>query len=300
MDKNNQNLLDKLKEWLNKPYYFEHSTNFKLKVSFSFGLIVFLLLVFFKPANVSVSSKAHLFYKFTFGCITTCNLLFFFFVVTKLFHNFFDDENWTVGKHFITIISLILFSSIIRWLYLVYIIPDDFGSDVDLLKMIRVSFSLGIFFVLLFIYIDEKYQFKKYSKIQDEIKDKKTPTLKKNKGNKEITIYSSNKKDTLKFLLKDLVYISSEKNYACFFLKKNENNIKEEILRVPLQNVEEALENYKKVFRCHKSYIINAYHVNDVSGNARGYYLHTKNDKKIPVSRKFSKNELENLIFNSN
>lgn len=298
MDKNNKNPLGKLKEWLNKPYYFEHSTSFKLKVSFSFGLLVFLLLVIFKPANVNVSSNLHLFYKFTFGCITTCNLLFFFFVITKLFHNFFNDEKWTVGKHFITIISLILFSSIVRWLYLVYIIPDGFGADVGLFKMIRVSFSVGIFIVLLFIYLDEKHQFKKYSKIEEEVKNKKTPTLKKNKGNKEITIYASNKKDSLKFLLKDLVYISSEKNYACFFLKKNENNTKEEILRISLQIIEEELKNYKKVFRCHKSYIINAYHVNGVSGNARGYYLHTSNNKKIPVSRKFTKNELESLIFN--
>lgn len=289
-------VINSLKQWLKKPYYFDYPTHLKLKISIGIGVLVFLLLVVFRPAGLYTLSKEHLFYQFTFGCITACNLLFFFFVITKAFPKFFNDETWTVGKHFITMFCLILFSSVIRWLYLAYIIPIP-AKDVSLFKMIRVSFIIGFFILVLFIYLDEKYQFKRYSKIGDESEGKKFYAIENKNIKQEITLHSSNKKDFLTFFLKDLMYITSEKNYASFFLKNAKNNTEEFILRNSLQNIEKEFEKYKEIFRCHKSYIINVHHIKNVSGNARGYYLHLNNDKEIPVSRKFAKNELEDLIF---
>jgi len=69
------------------------------------------------------------------------------------------------------------------------------------------------------------------------------------------------------------------------------------ILRVTLTKIDEELQDYTSIIRCHKSYIINVNFITDISGNARGYLL--KSDVipfDIPVSRNFSKQSLKGLL----
>lgn len=292
-------LINNIKKWFNKPYYFNDSNSFKLKISIGFGLLVFILLVIFKPANINTTTL----FKLSIGCITTLNLLSFFFVITKLFPKFFKSETWTVGKHFIIILGLFIFSSTIRWFYLNTVLPEKIDeAEMSFLKMLRQSFVIGFIVVFLYIYLDEKHQYKKYSSNSIDIK-KDTDVLIKPKvsqTNNSITIHTTNKNDFLTFFINDLVYITSESNYAFFYLKKDSKKgfeIEKKTLRISLQILEEKLKQYTRIIRCHKSYIINASYVNDISGNARGYYLHIKENKKeIPVSRKFTKEELKKII----
>lgn len=294
------NLKNSIINWVKKPYYYNNSNTFKIKASFGIGLLVFILLVLFRPVNIKIITVNPYLFKLGIALITIFNLLLFFFVIEKKFKKFFKNENWTVGKHFITIISVITFSSVLRWLYFYLLFPLELEhNNMTLPKMMVNSFVVGFFLVLTFIYFDEKHQSKKYSINKDELKKKKSTTIKKiPKLNKSITLFSSNQKESVTFLLNDLIYIYSEANYACIILKKKEeNNFKEEILRIPLHMIEKKLENYNQILRCHKSYIVNTDYVNHISGNARGYSLHLKNNiKQIPVSRRFTKEQLQNVV----
>jgi DNA-binding LytR/AlgR family response regulator len=111
-----------------------------------------------------------------------------------------------------------------------------------------------------------------------------------------INIKGNNKEENISFVLDDLVYISSEGNYASFFIKSN-NGIKERVLRNTLSNINKDLKDYKNIIRCHKSYIINSNYMDSISGNARGYFLESQTiPQQIPVSRKFKKENLKNLL----
>lgn len=293
---NNSKLINRFINWLKKPYYFNDSNQFKIKASVGIGILVFILLVFFRPVNAKIVTINPYLFKLGFGVITTLNLLFFFFVFAKFFPNFFNNETWTIGKHFITIISLITFASTIRWGYLYVFFPKElYSNNINLLKMIFYSFTIGSFPILVFIYFDEKYQSKKYRVNNNDFKKNKIKKF--TPRNEFITISATNQKDSITFILDNLVYIYSESNYACMILKDENKRFREEILRIPLHTVEKKLENYNQILRCHKSYIVNTDYVYDISGNARGYTLHLKNNvKNIPVSRKFTKEQLQEAI----
>lgn len=57
------------------------------------------------------------------------------------------------------------------------------------------------------------------------------------------------------------------------------------------------LEPYKEFVKCHRSYIVNTYHMDALKGNARNYYLESSLiDFDIPVSRSYLVKELKKLI----
>lgn len=293
-------MFKKIIEWFNKPYYFNESNTFKFNVSIGIGAIIFILLTIFRPADIKNTPISPDLFRLLVSLITVFNLLFFFFIVVRLFPKFFNNDNWTVGRHFTTIICLIMFSSIIRWWFVNYILKESHPNIIGFFKMVYYSFIIGILPTLTYIYFDEKYHYKKFKKESDEIMASKTNIADDDDissiSKKIITIYSTNKNDSISFKINDLLYVTTESNYASFYIKENKE-IKEYILRLQLKVVEEELKQINTFTRCHKSYIVNKNAIIKLSGNARGYFLNLRDIAlKIPISRKFSKKEIENMI----
>lgn len=282
--------------WLKKPYYFNDSNKFKLTISFALGLFIFVFLVIFEPAGLNEITINSYLFRLIYGAILTFVLLFFFFVITKRFPNYYNNENWTVGKHILNIVGIMTVCALLNWIYTKNILTESlYKQHASFLIVFGQSMSIGMLPVLIFIYFDEKYHSNKYKLNLDRVENT-LPIVKKPILNKLITIYSTSKKDSIQFKINNLVYVTSEANYACFFIKK-EGKIKEYILRLPLQSVENELADFNQILRCHKSYIINTKYVLNISGNARGYYLHFNDvNHPIPVSRKIPKKELFSLL----
>lgn len=114
--------------------------------------------------------------------------------------------------------------------------------------------------------------------------------------NEKITVFAENKRDSISFNISDLIYITTQGNYASFYCC-DENGLKEMVLRNSLIRIANQLQDFTNIKRCHKSYIINKTHMKAISGNARGYYLESNLlSMKIPISRNLKKEEIENLI----
>ena len=161
------------------------------------------------------------------------------------------------------------------------------------------TFLVGAIPVLFLVYINEKNLRIKRIKRVAELKNFKIKKqlAKENILNNKIIIHSDNKKENICFNIDNLVYITSQGNYASFYLKEDNGSLKEKILRVTLSKIESELDNYTKVIRCHKSYIVNTKFIDDISGNARGYLLKsTIIPFDIPVSRSFSKQSLMSFL----
>lgn len=289
----------RIKNWLSTPYYFNPSLLFKLKTSFTLGLFVFIFLYVFKPFTLSSFKGFLLEYTTFIGLFTFIWSFCILFVSPLIFKSYFNEDKWTIGKNlFLIMISVLVFGTFL-WLFAGVYKKDKNVENLSLPLYLLYTFLVGSIPTIFLILINERNVRKKRIQRIEEIKDYKKRNLRKKIDlEKKVTIYSDNTREKLSFTVDNLVYITSQGNYASFFFKTEKNNfLKEKILRVTLSKIEKELEAYSKVIRCHKSYIVNTAFINDISGNARGYML--KSDIlsfNIPVSRSFSKQSLMSFL----
>ena len=288
--------MESIKKWLSTPYYFNPSSWFKLKTSFILAISLFCFLYVFRPFTISFLEEKYVF-EYTFGISLTVFLgsSYMLFVPPLLFKDYFDEDHWTIGKNILLLFISLFINGTILW-YLVCIYRTNLGLEpIKYPVFLAYTYLSGAFPIFLIIVINEKKARLKREK-KAEVISELTNLKPKEVFEKKVIIYADNQKEFLKISIDNLVYITSQGNYASFFSIKN-NDLKEEILRVTLTKVMNELSDYKTIIRCHKSYIINSKYIKKISGNARGYLIDTDIlPFQIPVSRSFSKESLEKLI----
>ncbi|WP_298883072.1 LytTR family DNA-binding domain-containing protein [uncultured Polaribacter sp.] len=291
--------MNKIISWLSTPYYFNPSIKFKFKIGVCIGLFVFLFLYIFKPFYLVSLENILLEYTLGIGFITFFGVVFFLYVPALFFKNYFNEDNWTIGRNLFLIIIGILLTGILIW-SLGNIYKSKYHlKNISLTTFLWYTYLVGTLPVVFFIFINEKNVREKREKRAEKINKHNKEKLKKEviELPLKVKIYSDNKKEFINFSIEELVYITSQGNYASFFLMNENNDLKEKILRVTLSKINSSLNDYQNIIRCHKSYIVNTNFINDIYGNARGYML--KSDSipiTIPVSRSFSKESLQSLL----
>ena len=292
-------MIANLKNWLATPYYYNPSTKFKFKISLVYGLFVFLFLYTFQPFTLYSFKEYLLEYTSSIGLITFLGTFITLVVPPLIFKKYFKEDNWTIGKSIlITVLGLFSIGTIL-WYYGKIFKADKDIEHIEYIAFIFYTFLVGDIPILFGVFFNEKMVRLRREKKAEEItaiKNQKEVEIKPTVPNK-IMLKSDNKKESLIFFIEDLVYITSQGNYASFFIKNNKGELKEKILRVTLTKIVENLEEYPTIIRCHKSYIINTKYINGIKGNARGYLLESSLiPHQIPVSRNFSKKSLLGLI----
>ena len=291
----NKRILD----WLSTPYYFNPSIIFKIKISTNFGICVFVFLYVFKPFSLASFGDHVLQYTSAIGVFTFLGSFLMLFIPPLLLPDYFNEDKWTVGKNILFLLLATLFVGSLLW-YCSTIYKD--GKELPIVSLplfLMYTFLVGAIPIFFSVYLNERnLRRNRRQKIKEIKKFKEKRILENKKSLKtEIIIYSDNQKEKIVFNINDLVYVTSQGNYASFFLKLEDNKLKENILRVTLSKIEQELEPYTKVIRCHKSYIVNTNFMTDISGNARGYLLISNLlSIEIPVSRSFSKQSLMSFL----
>lgn len=284
-----------LLKWFKKPFFFINSFRYNLILSLGIGLFIFLFLFTFRPFGISKTSHNLFFYTAGFGFVTFICTFLFFIILPK----FFNNEKWTIGKNIFFYFLLVLTISFFNHFYNSIIQNTETLEVLYLKDFFIYTFSIAIFPIVFCTYIIEINFNLKRSKTSNEIMkfkafDKKS--IKENKLNNKVQIFGENNIENIIFNINDLIYITSNGNYASFYIK-TVNGVKKNLLRITLTRVFNDLNEYSNIIRCHKSYIINNKFIKSISGNARGYYLKSNYiQTKIPVSRNFKKEELKNLI----
>ena len=292
-------MIKSFKSWLNTPYYFNPSLMFKVKTSFRLGLFVFLFLYVFKPFTLSTFEHVLLEYTLGIGIVTFLGSFFMLYIPALIFKDFFNEDNWTIGRNiFLIIISLFLLGSFLWYFASLYKTQKGI-KHISYVSFLVYTFLVGAIPVLFVVFFNEKKVREKREKTAEKLNLlKQERLLNLNKVlEKNIIIYSGNNKDSLEFCIDDLVYISSQGNYASFFFVDEKKSLKEKILRTTLTKIDNQLKDYKNIIRCHKSYIVNVKFIDSISGNARGYLLKSQTiPHQIPVSRSFNKTDLKEFI----
>mgnify|MGYP000483537507 CR=1 FL=1 len=284
-----------MKNWLKKPYFFIESPKFNLILCFGIGFFIFIFLYLFQPFGFSKIDNNKLLYSLGFGLVSFVIQSFFFLLLPYIFKTIFNDENWTVGKNIVFLFLLILCITFGNWYYNSLVQNTNSIALISLKDFFIYTFSISIFPIVLFTYISERLYTIRRERASLEIMKYKH-SIENKVTYKEVILYAENKKDFISFNLNNLIYITSQSNYASFFVK-TEKGIKEIIIRNTLTKIAEELKGFTSIKRCHKSYIIHTKFMDSISGNARGYFLESELlSIKIPISRNLKKDEIKRLI----
>lgn len=295
IEKPENNKFNFLINWLESPYVLNTNSYYKLLISIGIGLFNYLLVYIYEPHHVLLKEEYLHLHAIVSSTIVSAFLLFHYFVLMKLFPAYFNPKKWNIGKHLFVSFYCMLSISIAYWIYLNFYDESFNPETIKFKQILYLVFSFGLFPLIIYFFIDERYGYG--SKISTTEKKQKSVTEINNKTSNYTTIYSYNKKDKIKIDTDKLLYITSEANYASFFILEN-NQIKEHVLRKSLTKIEEDFVKQDNIIRIHKSYFINSNYVNNIKGNARGFFLNLDfSNKEIPVSRKFSRVKLEEIFL---
>ncbi|MDP3443123.1 MAG: LytTR family transcriptional regulator DNA-binding domain-containing protein, partial [Ignavibacteria bacterium] len=100
-----------------------------------------------------------------------------------------------------------------------------------------------------------------------------------------IVLTSENGKDIFEENIKNILLIQSAGNYVEVFYRKD-NDIKRQIIRQTLSNIEIQVVDYPTLLKCHRRCLVNTEQVKRFGGTSPNFTLEVEGlDFRIPVSR---------------
>ncbi len=100
----------------------------------------------------------------------------------------------------------------------------------------------------------------------------------------KLLFQSENGKDILQLNADQLLYITSSANYLEIHYKND--GPKKHLLRNRMITAEKWIEDHPSILRTHRAFIVNLYHLQQISGTAKGYTLHLNGlEMGLPVAR---------------
>ncbi len=288
-----------MKNWLLKPFPFTHSYKQAIIISLLAGVFVTLFLYIFKPFGINEKPSA-LYYLTGYGIIAFLVTFSFMQVLPLLLPGWFKHSKWNIWKNIIFMIGILFLISILNWVYgiILFNIPDSSYAEmhekpINLFPFIGMTFSVGIFPILMMTFFLERQFFKQNIKLAKEVENTmdNTPSVPIKyitfkipvHGNKSIIISSQS-----------LIAVKAEGgNYVTVFWLE-EGELKKQLWRMTLKGLLSKIESDQNILQCHKSYLVNRLYIAEVTGNARTLALRLKKlDFEIPVSRNFPRELVE-------
>jgi DNA-binding LytR/AlgR family response regulator len=115
------------------------------------------------------------------------------------------------------------------------------------------------------------------------------PEINSHDSDTEVNIASRLKRESLSFLSKELLYVSSAGNYVEFNLYRD-SKLEKVMIRNSISEIEKQFAHIPYYFRSHRAFIVNLNRVLSKKGNALGYSLSiSDSNSEVPVSRQYVK-----------
>jgi len=277
-------------KFLNKPYPFNDDLRFNAKIILFISLGVLAFLLIFQPIDFAVWSKKEIVYIIA-GLVTSTFLVLSLnlIVLPSLFPKIFYKNIWNIKKEILWNLWILVAISSSDFLFYSQITGLFDISFFDITKILL----LGLLPVAVLITINQERLLRSHLISAQQLN--KQLLEKKQHQKKLIHFVSDYKNDTLTIKADLLIAIKSSDNYIEVYYKNNEL-VKKQIIRSSLKRVEELINKYEFILRCHRSYIVNIKFINEIQGNPQGFKLFlVDTDFTVPVSQKYI-HELKNKI----
>ncbi|WP_394774384.1 LytTR family transcriptional regulator DNA-binding domain-containing protein [Flavobacterium sp.] len=262
------------------------SQNLIKSSSLVFLVLVTFLLVF-KPFGVyDPELKMHYFFICFLHAFAPALILFIYFTTLNYFRKVKNHTQWTLLKEYIHIGVLLVFIGATSFLMrdLLYTNSNNWSWHY-LFEEIRNCFVAGIFFYFFLQLSSFYFESKKGSSfvlqfIPLAVKSEKKVLI------SNLFISTQVKQDDFFLDMDQLLFAKADGNYI-ELTKSNDLQMTTEVKRISLTQFETQITDYPHLFRCHRTYLVNMFKIEQVSGNSQGYELSFKETNiKIPVSRK--------------
>ncbi len=267
--------------FLKKPYPFNDDLKHNAKITLFISIAAFVFLFIFRPYDIQpLSNIEDLYSMLAFTIIIFLSLSLNLLILPSVLPKLFVSEQWNIRKEILWNSWHLFVITSGNLLYYSYL--EMFQFDIGLIIKI-VIYSLIPISIL--ISINQERLLRSNLKTAVELNDK----LQERKSIQEKMIFfeSDYLKGGLAIKVSSLLLVRSANNYIeVFWLEKDET--KSHLIRSSLQKAEELLKDYKFIFRCHRSYIVNINSIEKIEGNFQGYKLFIQNiDFHIPVSQNY-------------
>jgi hypothetical protein len=274
---------------LNKPYPFNDDLKHNTRVIFFISIGVFVFLWLFQPFDINsipVRQKYYLLAGFAF--VTFLALSLNLLIIPSLLPTKFSSAVWNVKKDilwnswtlFTILVGYFLFT---EWLG---VMKFNFYTVIKLVLTAILPISV-------LIIVNYNRMLRIHVKTANELNRK----LKEHKQVEDRIIYfvSDYQKDSLAIKASTLLLIRSANNYIEVFWKEGDT-VRNQMVRCSMISAEAIVREFKFIFKCHRSFIVNITYIERFEGNSQGYKLYFDNvNFAIPVS-KTSADKLKELI----
>jgi hypothetical protein len=234
----------------NKPYPFNDDFKYNTKVIFFISTGVFAFLWLFQPFEIGILPVRQKYYLMLgFGFITFLSLSLYLLFIPSLFPKKFSVAVWSIKKEILWN-SWILFTILVGYFFYTKwlgVMKFNFYTVIKLVLTATLPIS-GL------IIVNQNRMLRSHLKLADELNKK----LKEHKLNLEKIIYftSDYQKDSLALKGSSILVIRSANNYIEVFWKEGDI-IKSQMVRCSMTNAEEFVKEYKFIFKCHRSFMVN-------------------------------------------
>lgn len=287
-------LFNRLNRYLRQPYAAEYRP---LATIVLVSTIVLFILGVVQPFGIANVKGMEYVGILTFSVVgTIAGILINFYLLPHCFKAYYAPDNQTVGKHILhnilsalcTAVCVGLAGLVYAWFY--YHIPPNrmMGQFIGLFTAVIIIFPIpGIILTIwthsrmLSAHLREaqKMNERLMRKAQREHIAANTPSV----------VLSGSTKDSIELPVEDLLYLEAFGNYIKVFYRQD-NKVKQKLLRATIKQMEESLQPFPVIVRCHRAFLVNSTHILSVKGNSQGYRLtFADTEEEVPVSRAYAK-----------
>jgi two-component system LytT family response regulator len=241
------------------------------------GLIVFMVLYFFRPFGLSLYPGNIFLLALCFGLVTTASTTIYYYAVSMPLIR--RVHPWRVWHEMVALFLMFLFIALCCSVFYVFYFHVSLSLEL-VLAFIQSCTIMGIFisvFATLLIY-------------NRRLRNKMELMLRKTTEAQEgivVTLHNTAVRGTdLTLPINDFLYAEVQRNdVTIHYLSDGKPTTA--VIRSTLNNVKSELD-YENIIQCHRSFLINVNNITSARGNSNGYQLRLGNSKEVvPVSRSF-------------
>ncbi|MCW3785753.1 LytTR family transcriptional regulator DNA-binding domain-containing protein [Plebeiibacterium sediminum] len=275
---------------LNKPYPPIQNI---WKSAFFIGLFISLFLYVFQPFGLQLMQHDHKeLVLLGYGLVTFIVLIANKSFLPLIIPSVFVEEGWTIKKQILWLIWLVLTISLGNYLYAVLFTVIPWSGFNGLLVFMIFTIAIALIPIVLTTFITQNALLKKNIAHSQEI----NASIHKKIEKQEDIIAVESGKQIVNFNTDHIIAIESEGNYINM-LTIEDDQVKSELIRNTIKNLEDQLSDRASFFKCHRAFIINLSYVQNVTGNSQGFNVDLLNlDKSIPVSRTYTKDFKKRMV----
>lgn len=270
------------------------------------AVIIFLILYCLQPFGISqIEGKSKLGIAFGSSLISFVAAGFFNYVLPVCFPVYYKEQNWTLGKHVLSLVLLLLLITVGVWAYMSWQWQMWLGGKYFLLVLLWV-FMLAVFPVVFFSMrnrnlllarnLKEAVEMNACLSVKEEADRPAAASEEKELPAAWIT-FTGGTKEVLQVEADAFRYAEAEGNYVkVTYHSAKEGRTVQKMIRATMKQAEASVAGCPFIVRCHRAFLVNIRTVQKVDGNSQGYRLWLKGCKdEIPVSRAYAK-EVKTMI----